>query len=89
MKLISVYGCDYCSMVSRRKGSVARHETYYCRKNPSRKTCANCVNANYELPDMSVGEFGGWCCEKEHDIDQQNMNGNINCIDHELINKAI
>ena len=43
MKLLQVWGCDYCSMVSRYKTSVARHEIKSCRKNPARKTCGRCA----------------------------------------------
>jgi hypothetical protein len=92
VKEINVFGCDYCAMVSRRKGSVARHEANYCRKNPNRITCGNCKHMLFEEGSCEEGENGQsfhisaeWYCEaKEIELESHNMNANIDCKEHQI-----
>jgi hypothetical protein len=55
MKQIQAYGCDYCSMTSRYKGHVIRHEKSRCRKNPNRSHCKGCVNLEFESETRGSG----------------------------------
>lgn len=92
MKEINVFGCDHCSMVSRRKGSVARHEANYCRKNPERNTCGKCKHINYEPGFTEHLDYGethyegpSWYCEaKDIDLESHNLNANIDCDKYQI-----
>jgi hypothetical protein len=72
MKLMEVYGCDHCSMVSRTKGSVKRHEARHCKKSPNRKTCGQCNN-------LERDEDGYGCFE--HGVIRGGINEDIICTD--------
>lgn len=91
MELLSVYGCSYCSMVSRRKGSVVRHESHHCRKSPNRETCLNCKNMSFEQGDNHLVwdepfEPSSWyCLKKDEDLQNVNLNANIKCSFYERI----
>lgn len=80
MRKLQVWGCDYCSMVSRHKASVVRHEKHYCRNSPERTTCWGCINMEYEPEDRETGEYPVWyCTAKEKDLGHTNLNANIDC----------
>jgi len=83
---IEVYGCEFCSMVSRRKGSVSRHEKHHCKKNESRKTCRTCGYLYFEKGSGEVIKFNEpyeadeWICTKKFEsLDSSSLNTNIYC----------
>lgn len=92
MEKITVYGCEHCSMVSRRKGSVSRHEAHYCKKNPARSTCGKCKHMIYEPGYTEPLDYGAthyegpsWYCEaKEIDLESHNLNANIDCNNYQI-----
>ncbi len=87
MKQVSSWGCSYCAMTSRRKGSVKRHEVKYCRKNPNRVTCDGCEHMVYSPTWCEGGDYGQtyyhdaqWYCEaKGMDLVGVEINNNIEC----------
>lgn len=54
-KEIKAYGCEFCSMTSRSKRHVARHEKQSCRKNANRPNCRSCANLETESETPSSG----------------------------------
>ncbi len=92
MELIQVYGCDHCSMVSRRKGSVSRHEFSFCKKNPNRTTCLNCKQMDYEEGSAEPLDSGQtiyhphsyYCLARDINLDGNNLNDNIACEMHAI-----
>ena len=88
MKQIQAYGCDYCSMTSRYKGHVVRHEKHSCRKNPDRANCRSCKHLEYESETPACGcpihpEIHGnyeayeppswWCAKSEDEIPYEDL----------------
>jgi hypothetical protein len=52
---IKAWGCNHCSMTSRIKGNVVRHEKKVCKKNPNRPHCLSCVHVEFESHTPSCG----------------------------------
>ncbi len=69
---VEAYKCDHCSMTSLRKYSVKRHENETCRKNPNRKTCANCKNLEFEPEE-------GYYCDEIESIIEHPVNISMDC----------
>ncbi len=84
MKPIPAWGCEYCAMASRRKGSVKRHELKYCRKNPNRVTCGSCEHMEADcgvLVEEGYPEYYSelYCDAKDIDLGGVGLNNNTEC----------
>jgi hypothetical protein len=77
MKPITVYKCDHCGKIYRRKWSCEQHEPK-CFYNPATRSCASCQLRTTEyVQDLASGCFQK--CYKNHDI-QTRLN--TNCFDY-------
>ena len=67
MIAITVYKCEHCGKIYRRKWACSQHEPS-CYKNPETKSCASCQFRSWQ-PDEEVGQnCGYWVCLKNIDI---------------------
>lgn len=71
MNKVEAFGCEWCGMTSRTKGNVKRHEENFCRKNPNRKKCGNCKNAQFDET--------GYFCDEIEDFLYISINANTDC----------
>ena len=93
-KEIKAYGCEFCSMTSKFKGHVTRHEGHSCRKNPNRPNCRSCDNLEHESETPSCGcpinpQIHGnyepyeppywWCSVTEENIEYEGLGKTRDC----------
>jgi|GEM_PF-1505889 len=77
MKPITVYKCDYCGKIYRRKWPCEQHEPK-CFYNPATRSCASCQLRNTEyVHNLERGCFQ--LCYKNHDIQTRFK---TNCFDY-------
>ena len=80
---ITAYACDSCSMTSRSKSSVARHERRSCRNSESRVACSLCKNLEFLVYADQFREYPqGWECNtvSDEEFKASGINENRQCI---------